>query len=273
MIVSTRSLALVAALSLTTPIAALAAGNVLVVVQRGSLKITGDSVGNAIHVIPGGAPETWDVESLDGITTVNGSLAPFHAVGVENNVKIDMLQGDDEVLVEDATITNDLEMVGGVGSDELMIDDSHVSGNTRISGGPEDDTVVLGTSSFGGSVVVQTDAGTDTVVLDLVTASDRVKLATGTGVDGITIGGASQFFDVVTIAMANGNDGLAIDDTAFMRNLDITLGEDDDTVSMSGTTTKALAEINGGPETDVVTNGPGNDFEFGVTYIKIETVL
>jgi hypothetical protein len=269
----TRSLALAAVLSLATPLAALAAGNVTAVVQRGSLKITGDGVGNAVHIVSGGAPETWDVESLDGITTVNGSLAPFHAVGVENNVKIDMLQGDDEVVFEDATLDKDLEMVGGVGSDTLLVDDSHVSGNVRISGGPDDDVVVLGTSSFGGSVVVQTDAGTDSVTLDLVTASDRVKLATGTGVDGVTIGGASQFFDVVTIAMANGNDDLAIDDAAFMRKLDVSLGEDDDTVSMSNTTTKDLAIVNGGPETDVVTNGPGNVFDLGVTYIKIETVL
>lgn len=273
MILPTRSLALAAIVSLTTPLAALAAGNVQAVVQRGSLKITGDGVGNAIHIVSGGSPETWDVESLDGITTVNGSLAPFHAVGVENNVKVDMLQGDDEVLLEDATVTNDIELVGGIGSDHIEIDDSHVSGNTRISGGPDDDTVVFGTSSFGGNVVVQTDAGADTVTLDLVTASDRIKLSTGTGADVVGIGGTSQFFDVVTIAMANGNDGLTIDDSVFMRNLDVTLGEDDDTVAMSGTTTKAQAEVNGGPETDVVTNGPGNDFEFGVTYIKVETVL
>ncbi len=273
MIVRTRSLAFVAALSLTTPLAALAAGNVTAVVQRGSLKITGDSVGNAIHVVPGGAPETWDVQSLDGVTTVNGTLVPFHAVGVENNIKVDMLQGDDEVLLEDAMLVNDLEMVGGIGSDHLEIEDSHIGGNTRISGGPEDDTVVFGTSSFGGNVVVQTDAGADTVTLDLVTASDRVKLATGTGADGIGIGGTSQFFDVVTIVTANGNDALAIDDSAFMRNLDVALGEDDDTVSMSATTTKDQAQVNGGPETDVVTNGPGNDFEFGVVYVKIESVL
>lgn len=273
MIVRTRSLAFVAALSLGTPLAALAAGNVTAVVQRGSLKITGDDAGNAIHVVPGGAPETWDVESLDGVTTVNGSLAAFHAVGVENNLKIDMLQGDDEVLLEDATLANDVEMVGGVGSDHLEIEDSHIGGNTRISGGTEDDTVVFGTSSFGGSVVVQTEAGADTVTLDLVTASDRVKLSTGTGEDGIGIGGGSQFFDAVTIAVANGNDAVAIDDSTFMRKLDVTLGEDDDTVSMSATTTKDNAQINGGPETDVVTNGPGNDFELGVTYIKIETVL
>src|SRR5262245_2794717 len=103
MIRSTRPLAIAAALSLTAPFAAFAAGNVSAVVQRGSLKILGDSVGNAIHVVPGGSPETWDVESLDGVTTVNGTLVPFHAVGVENNIKMDMQEGDDEVVLEDAT--------------------------------------------------------------------------------------------------------------------------------------------------------------------------
>jgi hypothetical protein len=264
MIRPTQSLALAAVLSLATPIAALAAGNVLAVVQRGSLKVLGDSVGNAIHVVPGAAPQTWDVETLDGVTTVNGSLAPFHAIGVENNLKFDMQEGDDDVLLEDATASNDVEVVTGSGADHVEIDDSHLSGNLRIATGVDDDEVVIGTSILGGSVVVQTDSGADLVSMDLVTAADRVKLSMGTGADDIVIGGSSQFFDVVTIATANGNDSVVVDDTAFMRNLDVTLGEDDDSVMLSSTTTKDDASLNGGSETDTYINGGGNDFAFGI---------
>lgn len=273
MIRTPRPLALAAVLSVATPLAALAAGNVSAVVQRGSLKILGDAVGNSIHVVPGGAPETWDVESLDGVTTVNGSLAPFHAVGVENNIKVDMQEGDDEILVEDATTTKDIEIVTGVGSDHVEIDDSHISGNTRISTGVDDDEVVVGTSTLGGNVVVQTDSGSDLVSLDLVTASDRVKLSTGTGADDIVIGGTSQFFDVVTIATANGNDGVAIEDTAFMRNLEITLADDDDTVTLTSVTAKDDASLNGGADTDAYVDGGGNDFAFGIKTVKIENFL
>ncbi len=273
MIRPTRSLALTAMLTIGAPCLALAAGDVLVTVQRGSLKITGDSVANAIHVVPGGDTGTYDVESLDGTTTVNGSLATFHAVGVVRNMKIDMQEGDDAVVLEDADLGEDIEIATGSGGDLVEIDDTHILGNTRIATGVGDDEVVLGTSSFGGSVIVQTDSGNDGVSFDLATASDRVKVATGSGADVVSFSGGSHFSDVVTVTTSNGADTLTTDDVVFAADVDAVLGEDNDDVSMAATTAARHLSLNGGSEIDTLTLGGGNGFAFGLELVKFESVL
>jgi hypothetical protein len=251
--------------------AAHAAGNVTAAVFDGSLRLTGDGVGNAVRIAPGPDPDSIELEGLAG-TTIN-SLTVTVINGITKNLKADFGAGNDEVYVEDLEVAQDLEIVTGPGADVVDLTDCQVGDDTRITTGPDLDTVVLSTDVFGGRLILQTDAGDDVVGLDLVTVVDRAKLATGQGHDQLTIGGSSEFLDTVTVQTIAGNDTVTIDEAAFNAPVTLTLADDNDAATISNSVFASRVEVNGGPGTDSYTSGGGNSFSAGVSLKKVETII
>lgn len=263
-----RTLALLSAFAAPS---AFAAGNVTAILFAGSLKVTGDVVGNAIRVAPGANENEVELEGLDG-TTVNGQVLTSVA-GVTRNVKIDLSDGGDELYMEDLQVPQDLEIITGAGVDVVDLTDCEVGDDTRIATGIDDDDVVLSTDVFGGRLFIQTDAGNDSIGLDLVMALDKVRIANGQGDDDVTIGGASEFLGKVRFQAIAGHDTITVDDAAFNASTQITFAGGNDAATFSNATFASRVELNGGAGIDSYTDGGGNSFAVGLAVKKVENLL
>lgn len=122
------------------------------------------------------------------------------------------------------------------GNDQVTLTALTVAGKVKFKGGDGDDTLhVTGTSAFQSSFKINMGSGDDTVTLDT----------------GLTVTGATK------IKGRSGTDTVTMTGDHFS-TLKVSLGRDDDTLSITGTTVTTKTRLHGGGGTNTFTNGAGN---------------
>ena len=188
---------------------ALAAGNVKVRVVRGDLRLAGDAAANAMTIAPGAVEGKFVITGLNG-TRVNGKNAVTVA-GVDRNIQIDLVDGDDEVTISDVTAWGDLLVMTGNGKD----------------------TVTLSTVEVLEDLEVKTDIGTDQVTLDTVTVGRDTRIETRGGADIARIT-ASLFAEKVEVNLGEAVNVLRVTDTEFLGQVRFEGGTGTDTFEDGG---------------------------------------
>jgi hypothetical protein len=123
----------------------LLAGDVAVAVDDGDLLITGDDADNQIMIVQTG-DEEYTVTGLDG-TLINGE-DEYVAEGVDDDVHIEMGDGDDAVEIVETEVPDDLNVSLGSGDDALSVQLVTVNDDMEVDGGGGDDAVrVAGTAT------------------------------------------------------------------------------------------------------------------------------
>jgi Ca2+-binding RTX toxin-like protein len=151
-------------------------GNVAAVVDAsGNLAITGDAQDNGITLTQTAA-NTFVVTG-DATTTVNGQALGVAATlaNVTRGFKIEMLQGNDSLTVQNLTVPKNFKFEGGDGNDTLLISNVMVRGNVDLEG----------------------NSGTDTLTLTQVDARRKISIDGGDGTDAIDVNQSSAHFLLV----------------------------------------------------------------------------
>lgn len=139
-------------------------GNVTAVVDpNGTLVITGDGLDNGITITQT-ATGTYQVAG-DTTTTVNNQtlLTPAVLPGVTRSFKIEMLDGNDSVTIQNLTVPRNLKLEGGDDNDTLLVSNVTVHGNVIIEGNDGTDTITITQVQADRSVSVSGGDGTDTL--------------------------------------------------------------------------------------------------------------
>jgi hypothetical protein len=174
-------------------------GNVTVTVTNGDLIIRGDAGDNNIILMESG------IAGRAG-TKVNGERRIFIPDGVTNDVRIDMVGGDDFVRIElpgtNFAIPNNLVVTTGLGDDYLELLQVRAPNATRIDTGDGNDIVFVdGVQSFsdfvrpdfGGRFVLRTGPGEDLFEFHNATFRGEVDVRLGGGIDGACSTEDSEF--------------------------------------------------------------------------------
>jgi hypothetical protein len=176
-----------------------APGNVTVTVSNGDLVIRGDAGDNNIIVMESG------IAGRAG-TKVNGERRIFIPDGVTNDVRIEMVGGDDFVRIElpgtNFAIPHNLVIATGLGDDYLELLQVRAPNATRIDTGDGNDIVFVdGVQSFsdfvrpdfGGKFVLRTGPGEDLFEFHNATFRGEVDVRLGGGIDGACSTEDSEF--------------------------------------------------------------------------------
>ena len=233
----------------------LLAGNVLAAVSAdGDLTLTGDDQANAVDVtIENG---NVVVRGRDN-TTINGAADDFVAFQNSTSIADDFFarlgNGDDELFVQDVTISgrasvhahagNDsigfdstsvgqsLGILGGRGADVVNLEDVQVGRDFVLYAGRDNNTVRVANSTITRDVWMFSGRHDDSIVLDTVTVGDDLRVFTGAGAD-----------------------DLVIQDSTIRHRLRAVTGRGNDFVMMDGTavSSRAVVHTNGGTDQVVV---------------------
>jgi hypothetical protein len=163
---------------------AFAAGDVRVVASGGTLSVAGDALANAVRVRSAGAMTTFVVEPLDGSTTVNRAAGPAVVTGVTGLIRIELHDGSDLLVVEDAGFPGDLRIASGSGDDRVDLEHVTVAGTLRIETATgNDDVRIARASSVAGATIVSTGTGDDTIGTDGATFARSARFGLGAAHD------------------------------------------------------------------------------------------
>lgn len=165
-------------------------GNVLVSVVDGNLVIRGDAGNNDIIVTESG------IAGRAG-TRVNGKRRASIPDGVTQDVRIELMDGDDTVRIElpgtNFSIPQDLVINTGAGNDNVQLLQVRVPLETRIVTSDGNDVIYIDgvqrfseyyRSDFGGRFYVRTGGGDDLLEFHNTTFQGEVDVDLGGGIDG-----------------------------------------------------------------------------------------
>lgn len=268
---SVRSIALVlVALSSLAPGIA-AAGNVDAVNKGGSLVITGDGSPNGVFLDPGLNPDEFVVTPFFG-TTVNGFPVPAVISGITRNVNVDLDDGDDDLIVNDAVVPSRLLVKLGTGNDTFDYTDGSVVGNASVQGGKGADDIGISTIAVGGNLKIKSEGDADEIGLDLVTVGRNTTITSGDGDDTVFIGGSSQLNGRLKVSTDRGTDAVTLDDSTVVGKVGVSLGTEDDHVTAGAMSFDDPVVFDGGSGTDTYTDDGGNSFSVPLFLKKIEII-
>ena len=234
---------------------ALLAGNVLVQLQDGNARITGDGAANQFEIT--GGVNSILVRGLEG-TTINGATTEFtlsSSSTFSGQLTIDSGDGNDRVAVGADVTLSDLQILGGAGDDNLSISSGTVRGGVVIDAGQGSNTVTLLnaqlqaqtniTSSgpalisvrggrIGGRFTVRTDGGDDQFSADATTIVGRLAVELGGGNDVAALRNTTLSSELY-IDAGRGDDVVFIDSTNVARRSAIWMREGNDNLKIQGT--------------------------------------
>jgi hypothetical protein len=249
-----------------------AAGNVIAYNKGGSLVVVGDPAHNDISITPGMASDEFVVTGFGG-TTINFSALPQTFVQIIGNFNVDMDDGSDSLVIEDAPVPCRLLVKLGDGDDTFDFTDGTVVGNVSVRGGDGMDDITLSTVLIGGTVTMKSENGDDSIFLDQVTINRNAKLSGGDDDDQMTIAGGSEVVGTLKAGGDGGFDQIDLQDSTFTDVVKVGLGSENDEVILGGVTTTNNVRLDGGANIDTYTDDGGNAFNGGApTLIKIEIV-
>jgi len=203
-------------------------------VSRSTLTITGDAAAASnlrITQVAGGVR----VEALAGSQiSVGGVLETDHTFSGVTGLTLKLSEGDDVVALDGAINLKNVNINLGDGDNILTASAGlNVTGKLDITGGTGGDQVTLDTT-VGKTANINLGLGNDELNLLGTSFSAQASINTGVGADVVVIN----------------ENGLGVN-ANFNNNLSITTGEDNDSVSISNTTTKKVT-INTGDDDDIV---------------------
>jgi len=244
--------------------------DVTVTLSRGDLVIRGrSSQGAEIEITEGATTDEFIVTGLND-TTVNGQSAVAIS-GVDDDVRIHMRNGDNNITLSGITVADDLVIRTGRGDDTITLAGVTVADNTRIVTGWGDDDVDLGDSEFSGRVHVRTSAGADNVDLSDSAFGGQVRVNTGWADDSLDVAGCtfatrfrartSQGTDSVNLLGSNfqgrfklatcwGNDAVTALNSQFGHKVMLNLGQADDYLRLQDLDAGTGGKLDGGMGTD-----------------------
>jgi hypothetical protein len=218
----------------------LLAGDVLVNVVGGNLRIEGDVEANKILITAGAEAGTFVVTGLDG-TTLGGETDPVTVTDVRN-IHVAMGDGDDLVAVAGASVRGHVAIRTGEGNDRVAVGTD--GGAAELAGVLPEDLAV----EVRGSLSIATGAGADQVSVDSTTAA-LVKVSAGDDNDVVNLGSDESLGDLTArltarlgahVDLGDGNDELTLDQVETRGLLAARGGLGDDSVDASLTTAGAM---------------------------------
>ena len=222
----------------------LLAGDVAVeLMASGDLLVTGDDEANDIVVVSGDngvlvlgnegtnivfngvSAEFADVELPEGMSTIR-------------DLKLDMLDGDDRVLLEDVTVGRSLKSLLREGDDWMGLENSTVHRHASISNGPGTDFVTIESAEVVERLAINAGQGAftfDAYEMDLA----RLNINAAEGNDTINVRSSQISGDFAAINSA-GDDDLSIYETEVGGNFNLTGGSALDNVYLGNSTSTAM---------------------------------
>ncbi|MEO0531854.1 MAG: hypothetical protein AAF266_14960, partial [Planctomycetota bacterium] len=237
------------------------AGDVLVSVTDGALSIQGDELNNQIAITAAEQPGSYLIRGLTGTTVrladgdggESGPLAPETGLvveGISGNVRVAMGEGDDSVLIDNASFRGAVNIGTGEGDDTV-----------RVGGRPDGDPGPvpaeadgdLSTVRVGRSLRIATDGGEDTVVVSDTVVRGNLSIATGEGDDSVTIGRTLPPSSYVPEAPTIAEDEAPVvrPDVVVRGTTKVHLGAGEDDLNANSVRSRAF-KASGGADSDAV---------------------
>lgn len=247
---------LAALLAVLAPGLAHGAGNVEVDGRR----ITGDGASNRIKLEPGSGGRVL-VSGFDG-TTVNGLPGVF--VVLADKLIVRMEEGDDTIVLQDVGVAEKVNVHLGPGDDALQWTGGSTGNNLLVDGDDGADVIGLTSVGVGYNGAIEGGADDDDIRIEAVSAKHALSVKGGRGDDTVfaTNLALRVSFHLSTI---DGADQVTIEDSTFFSLCKVQLGGEDDDLTLAMVTTGDRVVLDGGPGTNVYTDGGGNRFRAGVT--------
>ena len=180
------------------------AGNIIGNLVGTTLALGGDAADNQL-VVTEVAPNQIQVTGLTG-TTINGAASQLFAANLIETVIIRTADGDDQVKVENLSLTDTPNGYLGIftsrGNDVVKMLNVTTTQQIRVEAGLDDDRVSARQTSTNGLFLINGDNGDDHVRLSWVKAKD-LKVDTHGGVDRVSMYRAKALND---IAVGTGQD-------------------------------------------------------------------
>jgi hypothetical protein len=242
------------------------AGDIVVQVSGGTLKVTGTDADNDISIVQTG-PGAFDITGNDGEQFIVNKAAPVAGPvsvnGVTKDIKIDLKKGDDDVTVQGTGIgdvlARNVDVKTRQGQDFVSITDGQVTGKVSVDSGggdlpTDDDTVNIFAVSIAKTLLVKTGKGLDFVQVQSGNVTGNATLNSGSEADVVT-SDAQQFgknLIINTGKATGGSDQVNIfGGVAIAGKLLITTGDGDDNISIDDVTA-ASAVIKTGTGADTI---------------------
>lgn len=191
----------------------LMAGNVVVNFSSQDLTITGDSQSNELRIYESTTvANRLVIEGLNG-TTINGQTHYVLQVSQLDDVKIDLNDGHDRLLMTNISLTNttshsDLTIEGDGGNDYIYMDNvSGFTGEIEIDTHGGNDTVWM-RGVYANDIDVETGDHDDVVTMINILAHDAY-VRTGSGQDRVTMNNVDVQDDLYA-DLGGGNDYLQV---------------------------------------------------------------
>ncbi len=219
----------------------LLAGDVLVNVVGGNLRIEGDADANKIMITSGAEAGSFVVTGLDG-TTLEGATDPIAVAGVRN-IRVNLGEGDDLAAVVGANVRGNVSIQTGAGADRVLVGTG--AGATELAGMLPADVSV----NVRGVLRIDTNGGLDQVAVDDAVAG-LLSVDSGEDNDVVSLGSTAPLGDSaarlavghgVHVNLGAGNDELNIDQLSTRGGIVVWGGLGDN--SIDANTAKAAAMI------------------------------
>jgi hypothetical protein len=183
------------------------AGDVIVKVDNGNMKITGDNLSNGIILAPGINPFEIVVTGFNqggAATRVNGvANGAITFPNVTKNVSINMGSGNDFVSVAGVNIYESAKIKTGRGLDTLQISASFIADKLKVTTGKGFDRVTIANTTVAGKTKIQTGPSRDEVNLSNLTVG-KLNVQLGRGNDSLSISG----LNAIRPTVLNGGSGI-----------------------------------------------------------------
>jgi hypothetical protein len=244
----------------------LLAGDVLVSVVHGNLKIEGDANDNQIEIAAGAEAHTVVITGLDETnlrlvdreTGVPGPAESELVVSVRGGAKIDLGDGDDAITMTAPNLRGNLSINTGDGDDQVVVNNATDATVSGLNNGG----VLAGVR---GDLKIRTGAGDDTVIATNALVRGRLHIDTGSDNDSVELGGVAAentalsggFVDAslrgrggVHVSLGDGNDIVNVQGIAAS-HLHLAAGDGDDSVVIADVDVHRLS-VNAGAGNDDV---------------------
>jgi hypothetical protein len=224
----------------------LLAGNVLVNVVNGNLRIEGDADANKIMIASGTEAGTFVVTGLDG-TTLGDATDPVTVSDVRN-IRVGLGEGDDLVAIVGANVGGNVSIRTGLGDDRVFIGTG--DGAAELAGVLPADVSV----SVRGHVGISTDGGLDQVAVDDASVA-WLSVDAGEDNDVVSLGSTAPLGGAAArlvvrhglhVNLGAGNDQLNVDQVSTRGGLVARGGRGDDTIDASLTKAAAMVVLGDG---------------------------
>lgn len=235
-----------------------AAGNVIVSVNKGVLRVTGDASDNSIVIEGTESTSVYLVSSGDGTTTINGALDPYTTAVANKQVLIDMGDGADTLDVHNAVITRTCRIATGTGDSSVTLDNVVFNMQLRLTMGDGVNSVLLNNTDISEPSKIITGNGVDTVTLNDAEYRGGIKTKNGDDVVVITNSHHVDPTGMLSVKTANGLDNVTFTDAHWQGKVLINTGNDDDTVTAGNIVVGVFVKIIGAAHTDTLIDNGGH---------------